>query len=902
MKRVVRVSDFKNIAFSGKFRDYQQAILDNLGKYTRDKKIHIVAAPGSGKTVLGLEIIRRLNEKALVLAPSITIRQQWGERFSQHFVKDGDNAEYVSYSLKRPSLITCVTYQALHAAMKNIEDVEGDEENEIEEKEDYKNFDLIESCKKSGIKTICLDEAHHLKSEWQKALESFIKEMGKDIFVVALTATPPYDSTPAEWERYISTCGEIDEEIFVPQLVAQGTLCPHQDFIYFNYPTSEEFEVINLYRKKVSDFIKEFSNGDFMSRAVKSSGVFDIRNKNENYYLEYPKEFIAFLVTCVRCNVPVPREIVKLIAVNKGLPRFNTSYFETALQFIIDHPEIFTEQISDELKGILKKKGLIERNSVALAKNRETDKLLISSLGKLNSIAEIAKSEWNNLHDGLRMLILTDYIKKELLEQVGSDSVFHTMGTVPIFETLRRNLPGEIKICILTGSLVVIPKGILEALKEIALRDKVKISASLLKNTEYLKVEIEGAAKAKVALLTELFEKGYINILVGTKSLLGEGWDSPCINSLILASFVGSFMLSNQMRGRAIRVDKNNPQKVSNIWHLVTVLPEGVSDKKSELINRIMEEKPEEIFGADFATVKSRFDCFLAPAYSENIIESGIGRVDILKPPFDKKGIENINLKMLYLASQRERTAESWFDSMGNGKFTKVVDVNQLEKEKFPRGFLYRNFLGEFLYLCFYLLFCRFGEVILYTREPLWIMLIVILSIVTAAVLMRTAVKAIRLLSPKSAMKSMGNCLLKTLVETETIQKGAYVTVASDRMNTFIYCALENATAREKAVFSQAMGEMFSAIDNPRYVLVRRGFGGRKRYSKSFSCPSVLSGNKETVEIFVSHMRATMGKYFLIYTRNEQGRKELLKCRRYSFLNINDAFSKKKKMVKSQWR
>lgn len=206
------MENFNNIIFSGKFRDYQQSVLNNLGKHMHDKKIHIVAAPGSGKTVLGLEIIRRLNEPAIVLTPSITIRQQWGERFNQHFVKENDSTEYVSYSLKNPALITCVTYQALHAAMKRIEDVEIIEETEFTEKEDYSNFDLVAELKEKKIKTICIDEALHLKSEWQKALEVFIKAMGDDIFVVSLTATPPYDSTPAEWDRYISTCGEITEE------------------------------------------------------------------------------------------------------------------------------------------------------------------------------------------------------------------------------------------------------------------------------------------------------------------------------------------------------------------------------------------------------------------------------------------------------------------------------------------------------------------------------------------------------------------------------------------------------------------------------------------------------------------------------------------------------------------
>ena len=40
-----------------------------------------------------------------------------------------------------------------------------------------------------------------MKNEWWKALEEFMKEMG-EITVISLTATPPYDATPAQWERY----------------------------------------------------------------------------------------------------------------------------------------------------------------------------------------------------------------------------------------------------------------------------------------------------------------------------------------------------------------------------------------------------------------------------------------------------------------------------------------------------------------------------------------------------------------------------------------------------------------------------------------------------------------------------------------------------------------------------
>ena len=62
------------LEFKGTWRNYQARVLEHADRYMADGKIHIVAAPGSGKTTLGIELIRRMNGKALILAPSITIR------------------------------------------------------------------------------------------------------------------------------------------------------------------------------------------------------------------------------------------------------------------------------------------------------------------------------------------------------------------------------------------------------------------------------------------------------------------------------------------------------------------------------------------------------------------------------------------------------------------------------------------------------------------------------------------------------------------------------------------------------------------------------------------------------------------------------------------------------------
>ena len=37
--------------------------------------------------------------------------------------------------------------------------------------------------------------------------------------------------------------------------------------------------------------------------------------------------------------------------------------------------------------------------------------------------------------------------------------------------------------------------------------------------------------------------------MVGTQALLGEGWDAPFVNTLIMASSISSYVTSNQIRG-----------------------------------------------------------------------------------------------------------------------------------------------------------------------------------------------------------------------------------------------------------------------------------------------------------------------------------------------------------------
>jgi len=105
------------MTFQKTWRVYQSRLLDQLDRYLANKHLHVVAAPGSGKTVLGLEVIRRINQPTLVLAPTLTIRDQWVDRLIELFLPRGSGRPaWISTELRSPGFLTVATYQALHAA------------------------------------------------------------------------------------------------------------------------------------------------------------------------------------------------------------------------------------------------------------------------------------------------------------------------------------------------------------------------------------------------------------------------------------------------------------------------------------------------------------------------------------------------------------------------------------------------------------------------------------------------------------------------------------------------------------------------------------------------------------------------------------------------------------------
>lgn len=878
--RRYEVTEFEKIHFKGTFRDYQQRVLDNSDKYLEDGKINIVAAPGSGKTILGLELIRRLGEPCIIFSPTTAIRQQWGERFKDLFLENKDEFNILfSYDLHNVKPINSVTYQALYTA---IEKISVDDAEDI----DCSNIDIFTIIKNFGIKTICLDEAHHLKNKWQQALEKFISSLGKDVKIISLTATPPYDSEGSEWNRYTNICGEIDEEIFIPELVRQNSLCPHQDYVYFNYPAEAEAEIFHNHKKRAATAVHELGKLDLFTH------VYKILNLEKNYEILFSaaKEYIALVILLQHYGFEIDKKLIRELTAKKELPLFKMQYAETAIQFLLDDV-LITEEQKSEIISILKNNSVYEKKKVTLVLNSILKHTLISSVGKLESIKKITKSEIISMGKRLRMLILTDYIKKEKLSGITTAKKFNSVNVISIFETIRRDNPNT-NLGVLTGQLVILPKSI-----DLS---NIKHKKEDIPNTDYCTITFSGSQQNSVDYVGKLFEQGKIQILIGTKSLLGEGWDSPCINSLILASFVGSFVLSNQMRGRAIRIDKNDSEKSANIWHLVTIEPEYLfKEKSTERISTYIKQDYNNIESYDYEILKRRFDSFMGPNYTTGAIESGIERITAIKPPYNKAGIERINAEMLTFSKGRAEIKNKWNGEVFCGNFSVGIETDVPKEKRAPVVSFWNYALSTILAFTETSLLIPLWKSVSSNNFTLTIGLLIIIFVLTV-VLYYSAKKIILHSNPANSIKTLGRAVYKTLCECELISPSAKVEIAEHNQLYFVTLQLRNASIHDQNIFNKAMAEMLSPIENPRYILIAKTIFNRYNYELSFACPSIIGKKKEYVQVLTKQLKSITGNFEPVYTYRENGRKLILKCRKQSYITFNEKAMRKKYKV-SHW-
>ncbi|UII74639.1 hypothetical protein LV716_10195 [Flagellimonas sp. HMM57] len=509
---------------------------------------------------------------------------------------------------------------------------------------------------------------------------------------------------------------------------------------------------------------------------------------------------------------------------------------------------------------------------------------MTSSISKLNGIKNIVDFEYKQLRKDLRLVILSDFIRKEFFINAPENNLeLNKIGIIPIFEKLRRENKDNIRIAVLTGSIIIIPLRAYATFETKAAKYGItQINSSpvpfdsnyiLISQTKQLKHNI-------VHIVTQIFQLGEIEVLIGTKSLLGEGWDAPAINSLILASFVGSFVLSNQMRGRAIRTQNGNDNKTGNIWHLVCIDPTSPAG------------------GDDFDLLKRRFRSFVGISFKEEPgIENGIGRLNLSVNIYQKEEAEKKNVEMFSYAGDRESLKQKWKKALETG-VTLVEEIRipfpEEEDYKAVKSMYLNKTIGNLLatlgsgLVAFGLENLQgLGKVArnIKSMQDLYVFLAVF-GAVGMAIFGRLTFKTLRLYFKyrdiSKDIQQIGDALLNSLIKVGVIKTDyskLKVVTSVDNWGA-IFCHLEGGTTFEKSTFISALQEVIVPIDNPRYVIIRKNkfilFIKQKDYH---SVPEILGRNKNLAEYFKNQWERLVGSCDLIFTRTIDGRKILLKSR-----------------------
>ncbi|MEP0266766.1 DEAD/DEAH box helicase family protein [Dokdonia sp.] len=879
----------KTFQFKYAWRSYQHRFLEKFDLHFEDAHLHVVAPPGSGKTVLGLEMIRRVNQKTIVLAPTLTIRNQWEERMFECFVDEETCDIPLSRNIKQPAHITFTTYQSLHAFFKN--EMEGDAEK------------LVAFFAKANIKNIVLDEAHHLKNEWWKPL--FALKALPTCSLIALTATPPYDSSQREIAKYFELCGPIDVEIGVPELVKEGNLCPHQDYIHFSEPDDAQIKYIKAFREKVQAFVHELIEDPSFKNFILQHPFYAKTDTVLEAIYDQPDLYAAILIYLNAAKTDILPGKVALLGIETeiiAIPVLTFPWMAVLLESIlVTDRASFPEQevLLKKMENSLRKIGAFDKQQILLEGNKELYTSLTQSPNKLKSIQEIISFESEQLKNGLRAVILADYIRKEFLESIAEEDLptINKLGVVPIFHYLRASLARDPekwqeenkqeKLAVLTGTLVIVHDRLREHIAKEIPEDYYTVSP--LGETDFLILRPKEKGKSHiVSVMTALFTKGHIEVLIGTTSLLGEGWDAPAINTLVLASYVGSFVMSNQMRGRAIRVYPKYPDKVASVWHLACIDPTNIDG------------------GEDLKKLYHRFDAFCGISLQgQSYVENGSDRFALPKKEFDAT---TLNERMFSLAMQREEVKLRWKHAITTGNILVrelKLDFNEVSQTTAKTSTKQRIYLRKvielvvievlFLVLCV-LSFIAFSYTSLSRSLTVSLLIIFIGGFIKYFPKMQNALQLfLKYGQVDKALYKIGKTLLHALYEKKLINTSFSKVTLEVQKNgeKEVTCFISGATVKEEVLFVNSLREIVQAIDNPRYMI--KEFDGMQKtfgFPKYYGVPSVFAERKKDATLFLNHWQRHKGKAILIFTRNKEGRKKLLKAR-FHYLNTEGGFKTK---------
>lgn len=966
---------FQHLEFQYPFRKYQGMVLGIFDEIRlKQNKFHIVAPPGSGKTILGVEFIKQINKPAVIFSPTTTIQEQWKEKFLM-FTNPADSHlidKYVSSDAKSLKSVNTLTYQVLSTPTENkeflrelaqkywIEDLVKNsnlEESQANEriatlkqnnpkdfaKEIFKyqqkakeelltnpEFNvrdllhtnakkLIDSFVKNDTKVIVLDECHHLLDYWAIIIKELIRSLNNP-FVVGLTATPPLSAGEGELENYLFLVGDIDFEVPTPAVVKEGNLAPYQDLAYLVTPTTKETEFLKNQKEIFFDLVKKVSETQsfkiyFFNKVIGRQNQKGVKIPWNEFLNDNLDLAIAAVKYFISVNTPIPRDISIIAEMRNpmSIDDWLILLEDYCLNCLKMSKETRDALLLKETKAGLKTLGVVLSETGFRQYISATERVLSLSNSKNMAVVEILKNEFGNLGEKLRATVITDFEKSSALSLKSLQGILdpEAGGAVRVLRHLVNDkVTNKLDPIMLTGSAILIDadwadKFISEGQKW--LKDR-KLNAALsIKPTDDMKIsEIYGEGndwepKNYVRFTTSIFEKGVTKCIIGTRGLLGEGWDSITLNTLIDLTSAGTFTTVNQIRGRSIRLDPDDKYKVANNWDVVCIVP-GIPKGENDFVRLV--RKHSQFYG-------------LA---GNKLIVKGIQHVDkSLANAYFAKGIAKleffvVNKRALDKAKNRYKAYDDW--EVGKPYSNFVIHATEIKKEdmKFKTAFTFKKSLRRLLYIIAANVTGHFFFLSQFLRprniQELWILYIIaglIAGGISAKYIYVYFRKAFIDLPADSYLMDFAKAILEALKKVEIVS----AQISFDNLRVVVMqdgtCQVYLDYAKEEDIkeFSECFRDIMSPITDQRYLVSRneasldgnffspvwymiRGLTQVFRRESEFyhPVPNIFSQNKRLAVVFSKAWRKYVGGGKLIYTRSNKGRNILLKNRVENRLQI----------------
>ncbi|MDX6679724.1 MAG: hypothetical protein QOE31_3776 [Solirubrobacteraceae bacterium] len=699
---------FAGWSFSGRWRGYQSQCLQafEADRAAGRRQTLLVAPPGSGKTVVGLEIVRRLQLPALVLCPTRTIQRQWGDKQALFGAASEDLHALTYQSLCQTTDPEGMLREAAERVwvreragvtgqpLREVVVETGAWEGQAAERRERDVARLVANMKRrvaaghlpdlaaaellsanarrrvarlrdAGVRVVVLDECHHLLSLWGALLKAVLDLLEPE-HVLGLTATNPRELTADQARLYDQLLGPQDFCVPTPAVVREGHLAPYQELVQLCTPLRSEHEWLAERHARFELVLEQLArvpaDGEHLGLDVWLLGRLCERRTDAGAQLSWAElarrrpQLTDAGLRWLHARGRQPPD---------GAPRGER--FRAALT--IDDWVVLLEDYALRCLGADASAEAQERlaalqvalGDLGFALTRrgirraggEVDRVLLSSAAKPLAMCDALACEYDARAGALRAVVMCDSERPPRQPQDsplaltggGRGLLAAAAGDERLIGTRPLLVSGE------TFAVPAADAGWWEArLQRLAVEGGWTDFAAGLRREpagDLVIVRHGDAAFSSglwTAWATRLLGAGETRLLFGTRGLLGEGWDCPPVNVLVDMTAVAADVSVRQMRGRSLRLDPADAGKLASNWDIVCVAP---------ALGR---------GHADYARFVRRHAHLYAPC-EDGTIETGPSHVHPELSPFGPPSAERfmaINVEQLELAGDRDAARLRW--------------------------------------------------------------------------------------------------------------------------------------------------------------------------------------------------------------------------------------------------